>query len=106
MENTLKVGDKVYAIKYREISEVFTIDRVTKVSAFSESNRFKIEYQNGYINGIPLNTYGPAYYIETPELKHKLKMQKIKSKVSKMNIDKLSEEQLIQIANIIDTKDN
>ena len=38
---------------------------------------------------------------QNPELKHSLKMQKIKLTISKMVVSKLSDLQLIKIANIL-----
>lgn len=104
MENRLKVGDRIYRIHER-ITEVYPIDTIIGNVAFSGKNEFKIEYEdNGKVAGSRVTLYGfitPSYYIETPELKHEYKMQKIKAEISKINVDKLSDLQLIKIANII-----
>ena len=103
MEKQLNEGDKIYTVNfYGKIINVFLIDRVTKSLAFGNGLKFSINY-TGCLKRIPSNSAynAPDFYIETPELKHKYKMQKIKGEVSKMNVDNLSEFKLIKIANIL-----
>ena len=101
----LKVGDRVYATQYGAIMGIYTIDRTTAKRAFSGTNEFKIEVEGGDVVDIGRHKWSITYfYAETPELKARFYAQNVLSKAKKIDLEKLSTEQLENILKIAENK--
>lgn len=100
----LFVGAKLYRINYNEITEVLTIERVTKTQAISGNNKFRIElsnYSTASKMGYTDRWSNTSYYLETPELKEKLWEQETVRKLSKVDYSKLSTEVLKELLSLV-----
>lgn len=100
----LFVGAKLYRTNYNSITEVLTIERVTKTQAISGFNKFRIElssYGTAYKMGSTDRWSSASYYLETPELKEKLWKQEAVQKLSKVDYSKLSTKVLKELLSLI-----
>lgn len=102
MDNKLKVWDKIYTISWNKILRTDTIDRVTKTMAFSGDIKWRIWTYMEWHCSLVANTRWDrsSYLLETTELIEKLKKQRLVSKISVIDWDKLSTEKLIEIYNL------
>lgn len=103
MDNQLKVWDIIYTVYRKGILQTNTIDRVTKTMAFSGDTRWKITtYMEWRCTLVGAYRYDMnSYILETPELIEKLKKQRLVSKISVIDWDKLPIEKLIEVYNLI-----
>lgn len=104
MELQLKVGDVIYKKHRNQISSKYTIDRVTKTQAISESGvKFKINYhQDGFIDICGnRDSIGVFYKLETIKLKEEYIRYHLLSKLNYFKFDTLTTEQLESIEKII-----
>jgi hypothetical protein len=104
--STLFVGARVYRINYGDITDVITIERVTKSQAIAKGGgyRFKIDVNSyGYVTEIgESNRWSSStHYLETPELREKLLRQNAIRKIKKVNFSKLSLDALNQILSLV-----
>lgn len=100
----LQVGDVIYADYYGKVGGRLAITRVTKTQAITgKGTKFKREYrEGGSITPHPYVSYSASsYYISTPELKAKFLRTKMENTVAAMKVDKLTDDDLKQIYNII-----
>ena len=101
----LQIGDRIYQENYNKISDVFTVERVTKTLAICDKGaKFKREYsKDSWINSAgdtgKWNTN--HYQLETPELKEKLYKQNSISKIRAYKFEDLSTEQIRSIMAVL-----
>ena len=102
----LFVGARIYKQNYNDITQIITIDRVTKTQAFSNCGNYKFN--------IGLSSYGTAkkignterwtnasYYLETKKLKETLFKQETVRKLSKTDFSKFGVEILKSIVSLV-----
>lgn len=100
----LKVNDVVYAEKYNSIIGKYPIGRVTEKFAFSGNTRFYIEYDNLSITLYGRDKWDNTHYmIETPEILQRLERDKNTNVIMKVNLKKLTNEQIKVLADTIRT---
>jgi hypothetical protein len=102
----LKIGDRIYKVYTRsEITEVITIGRVTKTQAISEDDKYHFHININSLGATPIGVRERfsmfSYKLETNELKERLETQNLIRSVSKIDLTKLTKEQLQQIKQII-----
>jgi hypothetical protein len=91
----LKIGDRIYRTHYKEITDVYTIDRLTKTQAISGNMRFKIDYHDSWVNTFEKDRWSSAsYYIESEKLKIEYKRQKMIRNLKAIDFSKFSDETL------------
>lgn len=102
----LKVGDRIYKMRWGSISNIFKIDRVSNTLAFSGNRKFKKVYSSSYhIELIGRDEWdNTTYALENSEMKAKLHRQNLLNRISKTKFETLSDEQLQAIENIINTQ--
>lgn len=104
----LFVGAKLYRINYKDITEVVTIERVTKTQAIAKDGRYKF--------GIELSSYGTArkigdtniwssssFHLETPKLKEQLWRQQSVKKLKDADYSKLSAKVLKELLLLVNS---
>jgi len=102
----LFVGAKLYRTNYNDITEVITIERVTKTQAIAKGGDYKF--------GIELSRYGTArklgntdrwssasFYLETPKLQEQLWRQQTVKKLKDTDYSKLSTEVLKELMSLL-----
>lgn len=102
----LFVGAKLYRTNYKEITEVITIERVTKTQAIAKGGVYKF--------GIEVSSYGTvrrlgntdrwssaSFYLETPKLKEQLWKQQTVKKLKDTDYSKLSTEVLKELLSLV-----
>jgi len=97
----LRTGDRVYATINGKIQSVYQIERTTETQAICGNIRFKIEYNDGWVDQIGQAKWDiNCFYAETPELRAQLMHQNAVAKVSKILFSTLSIEQLTEMIKI------
>jgi len=102
----LFVGAKLYRTNYNDITEIITIERVTKTQAIAKGGTYKF--------GIEVSSYGTArklgntdrwssssFYLETPKLQEQLWKQQTVKKLKDTDYSKLSTEVLKELLSLI-----
>lgn len=102
----LFVGAKLYRTNYNDITEVITIERVTKTQAIAKNGTYKF--------GIEVSSYGTArklgntdrwarasFYLETPKLQEQLWRQQNIKKLKDTDFSKLSTEVLKELLSLL-----
>ena len=102
----LFVGAKLYRTHYNEITEVITIERVTKTQAIAKNGTYKF--------GIEVSSYGTAiklgntdkwscasFYLETPKLQEQLWKQQTVRKLKDTDYNKLTVETLKELLSVL-----
>jgi hypothetical protein len=102
----LFVGAKLYRTYYNVITEVITIERVTKTQAIAKGDTYKFS--------IEVSSYGTArklgnidkwssasFYLETPKLQEQLWKQETVTKLKETDFSKLSTEVLKELLSLV-----
>jgi len=102
----LFVGAKLYRTNYNVITDVITIERVTKTQAIAKGGAYKF--------GIEVSSYGAArklgntdrlsstsFYLETPKLQEQLWRQQTVKKLKDTDYSKLSTEVLKELLSLV-----
>ena len=102
----LKEGSRIYRTIFDKITEVITIERVTKTQAISTNGtyKFKIDVSsNGYVMKIGNTDKSStvSYYIESPQLKKQLWKQQAIKKLKEIEYSKLHDETIEKLLEII-----
>ena len=97
----LKVGDRVYKCYRGTPTHILTIVRTTKTQAISKTSKFKKKFTEGsWIAVIGADSYSTGmYYLETPELKEKLKRLRMIKKLEAMDLKGLEYSKLKDLFN-------
>lgn len=106
--NKLFVGAKLYRTNYNEITDVITIERVTKTQAIAKGGTYKFS--------IEVSSFGTAskigntdrwssasFYLETEKLKKQLWKQKTVKRLKDTDFSKLEDEVLEKLISLIPT---
>ena len=102
----LFVGAKLYRTNYNDITEVISIERVTKTQAIAKGGTYKF--------GIEVSSYGTArtlgntdrwssasFYLETPKLQEQLWKKQAVKKLKETDYSKLSAEVLKELLSLV-----
>jgi hypothetical protein len=102
----LSVGSKVYRTNYSQITDVITIERVTKTQAIAKNGTYKFDVNvssNGYVRKIgQTDRWSSAgFYLETDELKQQLWKQQAITILKNTDFSKLSDETLRELLSVL-----
>ena len=99
----LKEGDRIYRCYQGSPTQVLTIDRTTKTQAIAGIYKFRKKYCKGtWISIVGEDSFSmTSYYLETPELKAKLKRVNMIRKLEAVRFNELEDDKLQLFFNCI-----
>lgn len=99
----LKEGDVIYRCYRGTPINTLIIDRITKTQAISGIYKFrKQNFENSWISIIGEGSYSvTSYYLETPELKAKLKRVNMIKKLEAVKFNDLEDDKLQLLINCL-----
>ena len=102
----LSVGSKVYRTNYSQITDVITIERVTKTQAIAKNGTYKFDVNvssSGYVRklGQTDRLSSASFYLETEELKQQLWKQQAIATLKNTDFSKLSVEILRELLSVL-----
>lgn len=102
----LFVGAKLYRTNYNEITEVITIERVTKTQAIAKGGTYKFRIEvSSHGNAKKLGNTdrwsSASFYLETPKLQEQLWKQQAVKKLKDTDYSKLSTEFLKELLSLV-----
>lgn len=102
----LSVGSKVYRTNYSQITDVITIERVTKTQAIAKNGTYKFYVnvsKSGYVRKLGKTDVwsSASFYVETEKLKQQLWQQQAIATLKNTDFSKLSVETLRELLSVL-----